>query len=104
MALAHVRRILGVLGMDLLPEALDSKPAAVSSLELWIHLPHSELDGQTPMRAMQTSAGQLQVRNIIAALGSDAACGSRKFPGMAADPPCNYQTAHQAQTHSALVP
>jgi len=62
LALATIRRILLELGHALQPEAPGT---LVGPLELWMHQPRAELDGQSPMQALATDDGKARVRECL---------------------------------------
>ena len=62
LALATIRRILLELGHALQPEAPGT---LVGPLELWMHQPRAELDGQSPLRALATVDGEARVRECL---------------------------------------
>ena len=65
LALAAIRRILLELGHPLQPEA---QGTLVGPLEIWMHRPHPELDGQSPLRALTATDGEARVRHCLLAL------------------------------------
>jgi hypothetical protein len=69
MVLARLRRMLLELGIEL---ALDRHDGTAGALELWIHQPRPELDGQTPLVAMQDEAGEIRVRACLSGLANEA--------------------------------
>ena len=62
LALATIRRILLELGHALQPEAPGT---LVGPLELWMHHPRPELDGQSPLQALATADGAARVRECL---------------------------------------
>jgi hypothetical protein len=68
MVLARLRRMLLELGIEL---ALDRHDGTAGALELWMHQPRPELDGQTPLVAMQDAAGETRVRACLSSLSSE---------------------------------
>ena len=69
MVLARLRRMLLELGVEL---ALDRHDGTAGALELWMHQPRPELDGQTPLVAMQDDTGESRVRACLSGLASEA--------------------------------
>ena len=67
LALATIRRMLLELGHALQPEAPGT---LVGPLELWMHQPRAELDGQTPLQALAGVDGEAQVRACLLDLAS----------------------------------
>ena len=62
LALAVIRRILLELGHPLQPEAPGT---LVGPLEIWMHQPRPELDGQSPLRALAMTDGEIRVRRFL---------------------------------------
>jgi len=62
LALATIRRILLELGHALQPEAPGT---LVGPLELWMHQPRPELDGQSPLQALAGADGEARVRACL---------------------------------------
>ena len=62
LALATVRRLLLELGHELQPE---TPGTLVGPLELWLHEPRPQLDGRSPMQALQEQDGEKQVRECL---------------------------------------
>ena len=69
LVLARLRRMLLEQGIEL---ALDRRDGTAGALELWMHQPRPELDGQTPLVAMQDEAGETIVRACLSSLASEA--------------------------------
>jgi hypothetical protein len=67
MVLARLRRMLLELGVEL---ALDRHDGTAGALELWMHQPRPELDGQTPLLAMQDEIGAEKVRACLGSLAN----------------------------------
>jgi uncharacterized protein (DUF2384 family) len=65
MVLARLRRMLLELGIEL---ALDRHDGTAGALELWMHQPRPELEGQTPLVAMQDEVGAEKVRACLRSL------------------------------------
>lgn len=65
LALATIRRILLELGHTLAPEAPGT---LVGPLDLWMHQPRPELDGQSPLQALAAADGEARVRGCLLAL------------------------------------
>jgi hypothetical protein len=65
MALATIRRLLLELGHPLQPE----RPGTlIGPLELWMHEPRPQLDGQSPLHALAGPAGEQRVRDCLVEL------------------------------------
>ena len=62
LALATIRRILLELGLALQPEAAGT---LVGPLELWMHEPRPQLDGQSPLQALAGADGEARVRGCL---------------------------------------
>ena len=62
LALATIRRILLELGLALQPEAAGT---LVGPLELWMHEPRPQLDGQSPLQALADADGETRVRRCL---------------------------------------
>jgi hypothetical protein len=60
--LATIRRILLELGLALQPEAPGT---LVGPLELWMHEPRPQLDGQSPLQALAGANGEARVRDCL---------------------------------------
>ena len=69
LALATIRRILLELGHALQPE---SPGTLVGPLELWMHQPRPELEGQSPLRALAAADGEARVRACLLDLTASA--------------------------------
>ena len=71
MALAMIRRMLLELGCEVRPE---EPGLLVGPLELWMHEPRAQLDGLSPLQAMQKPDGADRVRLCLIELigGGDA--------------------------------
>lgn len=67
MVLARLRRMLLELGIEL---ALDRHEGTAGALEIWMHQTRPELDGQTPLMAMQDEIGAGKVRACLATLAN----------------------------------
>jgi hypothetical protein len=65
MALATIRRLLMELGHPLQPERSGT---LVGPVELWMHEPRPQLDGQSPMQALAGPDGEHRVRDCLAEL------------------------------------
>jgi hypothetical protein len=62
MAIATIRRLLLELGHPLQPE----RPGTlIGPVELWMHEPRPQLDGQSPLHALAGSAGEHRVRECL---------------------------------------
>ena len=59
LALAIIRRVLLELGCEVQPE---EPGQLIGPLELWMHEPRPQLEGLTPLQAMQTPGGADRVR------------------------------------------
>lgn len=62
LALATIRRLLLELGFGLQPE---SAGTLVGPLELWMHTPRPQLDGQSPLQALAGVDGEVRVRGCL---------------------------------------
>ena len=62
LALAMLRRMLLELGCEI---SLDEHGLAAGPLELWMHEPRPQLEGMSPLQAMQTPEGVERVRQCL---------------------------------------
>lgn len=65
MALAIIRRLLLELGHPLQPERPET---LIGPVELWMHEPRPQLDGQSPLQALAGPAGEQRVRECLVEL------------------------------------
>jgi len=70
LALATIRRILLELGHTLAPEAPGT---LVGPLELWMHQPRTEFDGQSPLQVLASADGEARIRACLLALTTNPA-------------------------------
>ena len=65
LAVATIRRLLLQLGHELQPE----RPGTlVGPVELWVHEPRPQLDGQSPLQALAGPDGERRVRDCLVEL------------------------------------
>jgi hypothetical protein len=70
LAIATIRRLLLELGHELQPE----RPGTlVGPVELWVHEPRPQLEGQSPLQALAGPDGERRVRDCLVELVALAA-------------------------------
>jgi hypothetical protein len=75
LAVATIRRLLLELGHALQPE----RPGMlVGPVQLWVHEPRPQLDGQSPLQALAGPDGEHRVRNCLVELIALAADPSKQ--------------------------
>ena len=47
------------------PDAAAGPAGGIGALEAWLHTPHADLDGVTPMQALQGEGGHQRIQQLL---------------------------------------